>query len=291
MRLCQLTIIKSAYDELSQTEPDLPLPYSPLPAVLAVRNIVQLLRELEKDISHIYGTLKETREYLAQEEADLEDSRLLTIALEKRLARLELEIENRAHKTPHDVAQSVVIEQQDLVKSYERGTRQLVKAFLKFINNRLALLLAAEELGGPVVGDLLDVTDELLKGGFHQRGRSKKLDLQSSTTGMKRQQRIDSVLDQEVDTTGLQSESKAAAAAIRSLVEELLNTAAEAGAGVYVKTSHESAVSRFLVRAKVAQFHPKDARKLRLIDHGQDVDTLNLPLHSLTSERIMATLS
>jgi hypothetical protein len=54
-----------------------------------------------------------------------------------------------------------------------------------------------------------------------------------------------------------------------------LNNLVEAdgkGPGVYVDLPRESAAARFLVRSKCAQFHPKDARKLRLIDFGGEID-------------------
>lgn len=40
----------------------------------------------------------------------------------------------------------------------------------------------------------------------------------------------------------------------------------------YIELKRDSAAARFLVRAKVAVFHPKDARKLRLVDFGSNVE-------------------
>lgn len=40
----------------------------------------------------------------------------------------------------------------------------------------------------------------------------------------------------------------------------------------YVELKKDSAASRFLVRAKVAVFHPKDARRLKLVDFGRNVE-------------------
>ncbi len=69
-------------------------------------------------------------------------------------------------------------------------------------------------------------------------------------------------------------EKRAAAADIRELTEELLNSLVDAGGngpGTYVELKRETAAARFLVRSKVAQFHPKDARKLRLVDFGGEI--------------------
>ena len=59
---------------------------------------------------------------------------------------------------------------------------------------------------------------------------------------------------------------------MRDLLEQLLDAAMEAGSGVYVHIQRESAASRFLVRAKVAQLHPKDAKRIRLVDFGRELD-------------------
>jgi hypothetical protein len=40
----------------------------------------------------------------------------------------------------------------------------------------------------------------------------------------------------------------------------------------YVDLQRDSAAARFLVRAKVAQFHPRDAGRIRLIDFGRQLD-------------------
>lgn len=60
---------------------------------------------------------------------------------------------------------------------------------------------------------------------------------------------------------------------MRQLIGNLFATLRGPGGGkVYYPLERESAASRFLVRAKVAQFHPKDAKKLRLIDFGKELD-------------------
>ena len=73
--------------------------------------------------------------------------------------------------------------------------------------------------------------------------------------------------DDDFNGTVPGTERKAAGAGMRRLTEELLNALAdEENPESYITISKESAAVRFLVRAKVAQFHPNDARKLRLMD-------------------------
>jgi len=271
VRLRQLRIIKAAYDDLTPSDADLPFPDSPLPALLAVRNAQRLIPETKEAISGNLQKLIEARQRLNEEEADLKDANLITDALSSKIARLKGEVEGKSQKTPDKVAQDMLREQETRQQLYEKETRGLVRASVKFINEHLAAMLAAEELGGPVVGNLLNVSDEMLEAGFNQKGKGKMIKPPNSTNSTKRQQRIDEVWGL-CDSTESQSEKQAAAKEMRSLVEELLSIAAEEGTRTYINLPRDSAASRFLVRANVAQFHLKDARKLRLIDFGRELD-------------------
>lgn len=62
---------------------------------------------------------------------------------------------------------------------------------------------------------------------------------------------------------------------MKDLTEALLNSLMESGgdsSAAYVELPKETAAARFLVRSKVAQFHPRDSTKLRLIDFGRELD-------------------
>ncbi|MCJ1251439.1 hypothetical protein MMC30_008672 [Trapelia coarctata] len=270
-RLCQLRTIKAAYDDLTHSEAGLPFPDSPLPALLAVRNAQRLIPEIKEVISGTHQKLFHARRRMHEEEADLKDAHLIMDALNSRITRLKAEVDEKSQKTPDEVAQDMLREQETRRQLYEKETRRLVRALVKFINEHLAAMLAAEEVGGPVVGDLLDVSDEMLEAGFSHKGKAKKIQPSNTNNSMRKQQKIDEVWAL-CDSTELQSERQAAAKEMRSLIEELLNIAAEEGTGTYITLSRDSAASRFLIRAKVAQFHPKDARKLRLIDFGRELD-------------------
>lgn len=60
-----------------------------------------------------------------------------------------------------------------------------------FINDYLAAMLAAEELGGPVVGDILDVPDTVLASGFTKKGKAKAS--KNAPSEKSRQKRIDQI--------------------------------------------------------------------------------------------------
>lgn len=256
---------------MTYSDADLPFPDSYLPALLAVRNVQRLIPETTEAISGTHQQLIQTRQRLIEEETDLKGAKIIADALDSRITRLKVEVDEKSQRSLDEVAQGMVREQDMRKQFYEKETRRLVRAMVKFINEHLAAMLAAEELGGPVVGDILDVSDEMLEVGFSQKGKAKKIKPSDSSKSMERQQRIDEVWGLG-DSKELQSERQAAAKEMRSLIEELLNVAAEEGTGTYITLPRDSAASRFLVRAKVAQFHPKDARKLRLIDFGRELD-------------------
>lgn len=162
---------------------------------------------------------------------------------------------------------------------YDVETVKLVKAFNGFVDEHLAAMLAAEELGGPIVGELLDVDETMLEVGFNAQGKVKKSKVKENED--KRQRRIDQIWGpppaEEAKSKETWNEKRAAAAEMRELTEQLLNSLVEAGGGgpgAYVELERESAAARFLVRSKAAQFHPKDARKLRLIDFGGELEDL-----------------
>ena len=107
---------------------------------------------------------------------------------------------------------------------------------------------------------------------FEGKAKSTKKAVSDKT----RQRRIDQIwgnkaaieADEEPPT-----EAEAADAEMRQLIENLFATLIGPGGGNgYYELDRDSAATRFLVRAKIAQFHPKDARKLRLVDFGRELD-------------------
>lgn len=160
---------------------------------------------------------------------------------------------------------------------YDAETGTLVGAFNQFIEDHLAVMLAAEQLGGPVTGQEPGIAVESLEAGFSSQGKAKKAT--AKPNGDKRQRRIDSIWGakpQEVVDEGESWDEKTAAAAdMRELTEQLLNSLVEAdgkGPGAYVQLQQDSAAARFLVRSKVAQFHPVNGTKIRLFDFGGEID-------------------
>ena len=217
-----------------------------------------------------------SRKRLRQEEADLRDAGSITQALEARIEKLRSNSEEQLGKSIEESAESMMHEQQQRKRHYMMLLRSLMKGFNNFVDEHLAVMLAAEDLGGPVVGDLVEIDEDMLKAGFTPQGKAKKTDADSPRSNAKRKMRNKEIWgsknEDEDEGIDVSSEKKAAQADFLSLIEDLLNKAAE-NPGSYINILRESAAVRFLIRAKVAQFHPDDTRKLRLMDFGREWDS------------------
>lgn len=275
--MLQLRALKAAYETVTLKDPYFPSPESPIPALLALRSTDKCVRETQECIAQTELELQNVQKKLEREQADLEDIKLIQSALETRISSLQAVIEERTKKSPNEIAKDITREMRKKKALFDAETGKLVKAFNEFIDDHLAAMLAAEELGGPVVGQMLDVDQSMLEAGFSSQGNVKRL--KGAVNEDKRQRRIDEIWGPRPpeDRKAQQpwNERRAAAAEMRELTEQLLNSLVEAdggGPGAYVELERESAAARFLVRSKVAQFHPRDARKLRLIDFGGMLD-------------------
>ncbi|KAL6919884.1 hypothetical protein ACHAPO_001240 [Fusarium lateritium] len=272
----QTRVIQAAFKEVTESDPFLPSPDSLLPALLALRRSHQTIQESNIYLDSQRSTHEQLSRRLEADEARLKDQNLLGDALTARIQSLRDEVNASTNVTPEEGAKEQLQELRAKKKNFDRDTTKLIKVLLQFIANHLAPMLAAEELGGPVVGDLMDVDGEALAAGFNAQGKLKK-PKEAADKDDKRQRRIDEIWGPAaVEGSGRQNEVTAAAAEMRQLTEELLNTLSEAqgdNSASYVQLSRESAAARFLVRSKIAQFHPRDAMRLRLVDFGRDLET------------------
>ncbi|KAF1843790.1 uncharacterized protein K460DRAFT_368650 [Cucurbitaria berberidis CBS 394.84] len=273
-KLQQLIVVKDAYQRLKPTATLLPAPKSVLPALLAARTIQRNVQGTKEAITSTQRQITRIEATLRREEANLHDANLLTQAMESRIERLRVQHEDHSHKNPAQLARELIAGKRAQREGYDAEMQHLGEAMDNFINDYLAGMIAAEELGGPVVGDMLDVEDDTLAAGFTKKGRAKSSKKPLSTKS--RQRRIDQIWGSKAvvaDDEEPPTEAEAADAEMRQLLEDLFATLIGPGGGkAYYQLQKDSATSRFLVRAKVAQFHPKDATKLRLIDFGRELD-------------------
>lgn len=268
-RIEQLRTLTTAHKTLTHTKPLLPLSNSPLPALLAMRSTLNLVDQTKVSIKKTSKDITDARERLRWEESNLRDARATTLVLEKKIETLKIENERQSQSVPEELAKAMIQAEQQRRRKYINELKKLVKVFNTFVDEHLAAMIAAEDLGGPVVGDAVDVDDDALKAGFNQHSKSKKKYAGNGMLEAKRRRRNEEIWGsgEEDSNPEPRSEREAAGADFRSLTEDLLNASAgDDDSNVYINIRRESAAVRFLVRAKVAEFHPDDARQLRLVD-------------------------
>ncbi|KAI1425407.1 hypothetical protein F5Y12DRAFT_784673 [Xylaria sp. FL1777] len=271
-------IMKTAYDELARSTPYLPFPDSVLPALIALRRTHRTVEETKAYLSTHSESVEDTKKKLELAKVDFSNQQALAHSLRGRIQSLQDGLETRMDMGPEEVAREKIEDLKQKKKSYSRETSKLLKSLRGFIDNHLAGMLAAEELGGPVVGDMMDVDEQDLVAGFNSQGRVKAAKAKPEED--KRQRRIDEIwgpLEAEEGRGERQDRDEISAAGqeMRDLTEQLLNSLSQSegdSSAAYVYLPKESAAARFLVRAKAAQFHPKDSSRLRLIDFGRELD-------------------
>ncbi|KAF2144712.1 uncharacterized protein K452DRAFT_245788 [Aplosporella prunicola CBS 121167] len=273
-RLQQLRLLKQAYERLTPLEPHLPGPVSVFPAILATRLVQQTVAEAKDAINSTRQKLNVTERHLESEEGSLRDADVLTESLTGRIENLQARGQENARRSPTQVATDIMNSTREQKRRYDAETGLLQEALDSFTKDHLAVMLAAEELGGPVVGDLMEIDEDMLAAGFSHQGKPKALKLGKSPSDSTRQRRIDEIWGQTdaVDGQPL-DEKELAGEELHNLIRKLYDAlVGDSGEGPYIELDRDSAAARFLVRAKVAQFHVRDARKLRLIDFGRELD-------------------
>ncbi|KAJ3566975.1 hypothetical protein NPX13_g6936 [Xylaria arbuscula] len=271
-------IMRTAYDELASTTPYLPFPDSVLPALVALRRTHRTVEETKAYLSTHNESVEDARKKLELAKTDFGNQQALAHSLRGRIQTLQDGLETRMEMGPEDIAREKIEELKKKKTTYGKETSKLLRSLRAFINDHLAGMLAAEELGGPVVGDMMDIDEQDLAAGFNSQGRVKSAKAKPGDD--KRQRRIDEIWgprEGQEDPRGThdRDEITAAGEEMRDLTEQLLNSLAQSegdSSAAYVYLPKETAAARFLVRAKAAQFHPKDSSRLRLIDFGRELD-------------------
>jgi hypothetical protein len=279
-RLRQLEAITHAYESIAAEKPDLPDPASPAPAALAARTLRDAIADGHAAIDSALDQLARSESRAAAAAAALADAGLLAAALRARTARLEDARARQSRLGAAERAERAMRAKRERAREFEREAARLRRALDAFVRGHVSAMLAAEELGGPVIGTLADADEDALAAGFSAQGRPRASKRSAEDDGGRRQMRIDEIWGVGAGGRGGESageapspELQAACDEVSGLVDDLLRAlAGKSNAGVYVDLRRDSAAARFLVRAKVAQYHPKDARKLRLIDFGRELD-------------------
>lgn len=241
-----------------------------MPALLALRHTEHLINETKTSLLETKDQIENTRTQLNRERKNLRDSQLLAEELELRLSNLRQEQISNSEKAPNELAQSIIAQHEAQARHYAVELKKLVKAYNRFVVDHLESMLAAEDLGGPQVGDSIEIDEEMLAAGFDQQGMPRKLKAANGDSIFKRQERIREIWgpsEDDENASEYKTEKEAAGATFRSLTEDLLNASADDSVSdPYIAIPKETAAVRFLVRAKIARFHPQDKNRLRLVE-------------------------
>ncbi|KAL7271457.1 hypothetical protein RUND412_005779 [Rhizina undulata] len=244
-KLRRLRAQKAAYTQSLESVGYVPPPDSPLNILLAYSSVIHTIQGTQASLQHASASLASARANLSQSEMTLKDHVALTNSLRARIESLESESSNSEKESP-------LTKMASKQSTYAKETARFMRELTSFIDSRLSLLLAAEDMGGPVVGQDMDVKIEK---GFDKHGHARKGD-----------RRIDEMWGQ-----GEEKPEVKAAREMKNLLEELMNATVEEGGG-WVTLERDYAAARFLVRAKVAEFHPRDAKRMRLVEFGREVE-------------------
>jgi len=238
-----------------------------LPSLLAIEETTRLIQENKVSVTLTAEELSANRERLRVEDANLRDSQSIASGLRERIQKIRNANARKEEQTPAQIAREHVAQQKKKNKELDRTSASLKVSLDKFIDDTLAPMLAAEDLGGPTVGDEFEVSDATLKAGYTAHGKPKKQkEPVEAEDGS--QQRIDQFMQRNT-VEAPANKRQAAAKEMHALLDAMLEAESS-----YIDLGRDSASSRFLVRAKVAQFHPRDARRLRLIDFGRSLGNL-----------------
>lgn len=273
----QLDAVAAAYRDLSSSVPLLPFPDSVVPALIALRTTQSTIQDSKKYLASQKTSIQEAESRLDAERANLADQKALTKALESRIDALRDGIESRTAMSPDQIAREKIAELREQIKETNADTARLLNALKQFIDKPLAAMLAAEEMGGPVTGDLMDIDSDSLEAGFDARGKPKKAKADASPG--KRQRKIDDMFSRRHDPDDQEEPAPdkrvAAREEMQRLTEELMNqlmAADGSSSDAYIDIPEESAAVRFLARVQVAEFHPRNSRRLRLVDFGREIE-------------------
>jgi hypothetical protein len=202
--------------------------------------------------------VEEVSKALAEAKAALKEQESLKGALETRLK----ELEDPATVTKGEES---VVEMKNRTKRVKKQTKLTLIALRKFFEGYLHTALEMEELGGPAVG----LGQKEVDGKRLLRKSKGQMTIEEAfKAGRKREREREKrgrrAEEEEEDEEGEEDEDEGVVGELEALLEELMTNSLKADP--YVTIKRESAVTRFLVRAKVAEFHPRDSTRLKLLN-------------------------
>ena len=227
----------------------------------------------------------------------MRETEVLAGALQRRIAAIEESLGYGASSGSQDgsdqesqTAAGILSDLEAKSVAYTQAQRRILRELSKFVKTYIAPMVAVESLGGPVVGEeipldaagqTVDVVRNLQLGKLGRVTKAQKKGLQkekgqqtihSMFQGRKRGLEDEGVEDEDESDGDSRAPADNAAEEIKALLEELMNATMSPNNQYILLPEGDSAAARFLVRANVALFHSRDARKIRLLDFGKSIE-------------------
>lgn len=244
----------------------IPPPASPTNTVLACRSVAHAVAADAAAVRAIQRQLDDAARALAAAKALYAEQQALHNAL---LPRLQDAAAPPAPSTAGSRAARTA-ELHQRARILRQRTARTVKALQRFLSAHLAAQLALEERGGPVAGLGASPGGEAEASAAAPppvRGQTTLKQAFAKRRKPRRHPGPEDGEEAEEEAEGAEDDS-GAASEMRRLLEDLMNACLDDGGPSHVVLPRESAAARFLVRARVALFHPRDARRIRLVDFG-----------------------
>ncbi|KAL4909193.1 hypothetical protein BDW74DRAFT_174400 [Aspergillus multicolor] len=224
-RIAQIQRAKKAYDSLLKSETNLPEPESPLPSLIALDETSRIITEGKVSISATAEKLASARQRHKAEEANLRDAQSIRDGLRRRIDNIRKDKSASRERLPSEVARELLEQQRRKKDNLDEDMARIRAALHKFCDEVLASMIAAEDLGGPAVGDVAEVSDVTLAAGYTRHGKPKKPKAVEDDGQENNQHRIDDMLRRQTgQSSSLASNRRETAATeIHELLDSLLD--------------------------------------------------------------------
>lgn len=248
------------------------MPASPTNTALACRSVARAVAADTAAVHSIRRQLDDVQRALAAIKALQAEQQALHDAL---LLRLQDASATPAPSTAGGGRAARTAKLHRRARELRQRTARTVKALQRFLSVHLAAQLALEERGGPVAGLGTGPGSEPGASAADPPPERGQTTLEQAFAKRRKHPRHrDSEESDEAEEAGEAEDAEdaeddsGAASEMKRLLEDLMNACLDDGGPSHVVLPRESAAARFLVRARVALFHPRDARRIRLVDFG-----------------------
>ncbi|KAF3921888.1 hypothetical protein ABW20_dc0100189 [Dactylellina cionopaga] len=268
--VAKVNALKHGSERHFEELPWLPEEESGINTLLAVRSVLKVIEESRKEVTETERRVEDMKNVVRREQAWVGTAQEMEKELQRKI--IELEKADRLNEGETQRDKRKLAEYEKSRKEMANMSARLAKELGKFVKDRLGVMIAVEEAGGPVVGSELDMDAlrEYLNVEAGSTGRKNK----ATKIRERGQKRLDEIWGGSGNEEGGSiSPEKKAGEELLALIEAMLNKLLEDDPHAYTKLTRDSAASRFLVRSFVATLHPKDAMRIRLLDFASKIES------------------